>query len=129
MLLQLSTKNQLMFLMQPFTLCDHYFTLYIYFIQPTPHIWGLLAGLVNKTKQKLIKEKKVNLIGLQKGRWFRQLTSALKVSNHNLKEIRDVFFKFLWDGNQDKVKRTDIINDFAKGGLKMLDLQSIQSRS
>ena len=33
------------------------FTLYIYCIQPTPHILGLLAGLVNKTKQKAIKEK------------------------------------------------------------------------
>ena len=34
------------------------------------------------------------------------------------------FFKFLWDGKQDKVKRTEIINDFAEGGLKMLDLPS-----
>ena len=31
------------------------------------------------------------------------------------------FLKFLWDGKQDKVKRTEIINDFAEGGLKMLD--------
>ena len=31
--------------------------------------------------------------------------------------MTDVFFKFLWDGKQDKVKRTDIINDFAKRGL------------
>ena len=44
--------------------------------------------------------------------------------HHNLKEITDVFFKFLSDGKQDKVKRTEIINDFAEGGLKMLDLQS-----
>ena len=35
-----------------------------------------------------------------------------------------VFFKFLWDGKQDKVKRSEIINDFAEGGLKMLDLPS-----
>ena len=48
----------------------------------------------------------------------------MKVSNHNLKEKTDVFFKFLWDGKQDKVKRTEIINDFAKGGLRNLDLQS-----
>ena len=48
----------------------------------------------------------------------------MKVSNHNIKEITDVFFKFLWDGKQDKVKRTELINDFAEGGLKMLDLQS-----
>ena len=34
------------------------------------------------------------------------------------------FFKFLWDGKQDKVKRAEIINDFAECGLKILDLQS-----
>ena len=39
-----------------------------------------------------------------------------------LKEITEVFFKFQWDGKQDKVKRTEIINDFAEGGLKMVDL-------
>ena len=48
----------------------------------------------------------------------------LPLSHHNLKEIKDDFLKFLWDGKQDKVKRTEIINDFAEDGLKMLDLQS-----
>ena len=51
------------------------------------------------------------------------ILSPLPSSHHDLKEIKDVFFKFLWDGKQDKVKRTEIINDFAGGGLKMLDLQ------
>lgn len=52
------------------------------------------------------------------------ILSPLPSAHHELKEIKDVFFKFLWDGKQDKVKRTEIINDFAEGGLKMLDLQS-----
>ena len=48
-----------------------------------------------------------------------------KISFHrHFKVIKDVFFKFLWDGKQDKVKRTEIINDFAESGLKMLDLPS-----
>ena len=51
------------------------------------------------------------------------ILSPLPSSHHDLKEIKDVFFEFLWDGKQDKVKRTEIINDFAEGGLKMLDLQ------
>ena len=51
------------------------------------------------------------------------ILSPLPSSHHSLKEIKDVFFKFLWDGKEDKVKRTEIINDFAEGGLKMLDLQ------
>ena len=48
----------------------------------------------------------------------------MKGSNDKLKEITDVFFHFLWDGKQDKVKRTELINDSAEGGLKTLDLQS-----
>ena len=51
------------------------------------------------------------------------ILSPLPSSHHGLKEIKMSFFKFLWDGKQDKVKRTEIINDFAEGGLKMLDLQ------
>ena len=51
------------------------------------------------------------------------ILSPLPSSHYNLKEIKDVFFfKFLWDGKQDKVKKTEIISDFAEGGLKMLDL-------
>ena len=52
------------------------------------------------------------------------ILSPLPPSHHNLNEIKDVFFNFLWDGKQDKVKRTEIMNDLAEGGLKMLDLQS-----
>ena len=48
----------------------------------------------------------------------------LPSSQHYLNEIKDVFFKVLWEGKQDEVKRTEIINDFAEGGLKTLDLQS-----
>ena len=51
------------------------------------------------------------------------ILSPLPSSHHDLKGIKDAFFKFLWDGKQDKVKRTEITNDFAEGGLKMLDLQ------
>ena len=36
--------------------------IYIYRVQPTPHIWGLLAGLVSK-KRKRKKNYKVNLWG------------------------------------------------------------------
>ena len=51
------------------------------------------------------------------------ILSPLPSAHHELKEIKDVFFKFLWDGKQDKVKRTEIINDFAEGGLKMLEIR------
>ena len=34
--------------------------IYIYRVQPTLHIWGLLAGLVSEKKKK---KRKLNLIG------------------------------------------------------------------
>ena len=49
------------------------------------------------------------------------ILSLLPSSHRNIKEIKDVFFKFLWDGKQSKVKITEIITNFAEGGLKMLD--------
>ena len=54
------------------------------------------------------------------------ITSPLPTSHQHLKEITDVLFNFLWDGKRDKNKRTtEIINDYAEGGLKMLDIQSL----
>ena len=52
------------------------------------------------------------------------IMSPLPTSHHHLKEIRNVLFNFLWDGKPDKIKRSEIINDYAEGGLKMLDIQS-----
>ena len=33
-------------------------------------------------------------------------------------------FKFIWDGKPDKIKRNLIIQDYSKGGLKMVDIYS-----
>ena len=41
-----------------------------------------------------------------------------------LKTINSILYDFLWDGKGDKIKRTTMINSYAKGGLKMLDIQS-----
>ena len=34
---------------------------------------------------------------------------------------------FLWDSKGDKIERTEIINDCDKGGLKMIDIQSLNA--
>jgi len=39
-----------------------------------------------------------------------------------LKEINNLFFKFLWDNKADKIKRTEMIADYQDGGQKMLDI-------
>jgi len=33
-------------------------------------------------------------------------------------------YDFLWNGKGDKIKETEMINDYGKGGLKMIDIQS-----
>ena len=41
-----------------------------------------------------------------------------------LKEINSLLYEFLWDGKGDKIKRTQIINKYDEGGLKMVDIES-----
>ena len=41
-----------------------------------------------------------------------------------LKQLERLFFQFLWAGKRDPVKRAKIVQDYAHGGLRMLDLLS-----
>jgi len=41
-----------------------------------------------------------------------------------LDEINNIFYKFLWDGKGDKIKRSIMISDYENRGLRMLDLNS-----
>ena len=50
--------------------------------------------------------------------------SALPTHQGALKEINTLLYDFLWNGKGDKIKRTEMINDYDKGGLKMIDIQS-----
>ena len=43
------------------------------------------------------------------------------------KEINSLLYKCLWNGKCDKIKRPHMINDYTKGGLKMLDIQSFNN--
>ena len=54
-----------------------------------------------------------------------QLTyiQAPLVTNHRIiSEINDLFYSFLWNNKGDKIKRSVMINDYDKGGLKMVDI-------
>jgi len=39
--------------------------------------------------------------------------------------VNELLYGFVWKGN-DKIKRTALINDIEKGGLQMLDIQSMR---
>ena len=50
--------------------------------------------------------------------------SSLPTHQGALKEINSLLYDFLWDNKGDKIKRSEMINDYDKGGLKMIDIQS-----
>ena len=43
-------------------------------------------------------------------------------------EINSISYDFLWDSKGNKIKQTEIVNDYNKGGLKMIDIQSFNAR-
>ena len=53
--------------------------------------------------------------------------SPLPTPNGYLQEINSLLYNFLWDDKGDKIKRTQMINDYTKGGLKMLDIVSFNN--
>ena len=55
------------------------------------------------------------------------ILSTLPTPSGYLKEINSLLYKFLWNGKCDKIKRIRMINDYTKGGLKMLDIQSFNN--
>ena len=50
--------------------------------------------------------------------------SSLPTPQGVIKEINSLLYDFLWDGKSDKIKRTEMINSYSKGGLKMIEIQS-----
>ena len=55
------------------------------------------------------------------------LLSSLPSHQKIVHEINSMLYDFLWDSKGDKIKRTEIINDYHKGGLKMIDIQSFDA--
>ena len=51
------------------------------------------------------------------------ILTPLPTQQKALEEINRALYTFLLDGRGDKIKRTEMINDYEKGGLKMLDIQ------
>ena len=51
------------------------------------------------------------------------ILAPLQTDHKAIKEINELFYKFLWDEKGDKIKNV-MIKDFSEGGLKMIDIQS-----
>ena len=41
-----------------------------------------------------------------------------------VKQIKQIVFSFLWNGPTDRVKRSIICNDYASGGLRMINIDA-----
>ena len=52
------------------------------------------------------------------------ILSPLPSNEKIINEINDLFYRFLWNDKGDKIKQKVMINDYFKGGLKMIDLVS-----
>ena len=52
--------------------------------------------------------------------------SVISMPNELVKEVKLILYNFIWN-RKDKVKRCALISDIDKGGLKMLDIESMIS--
>ena len=50
--------------------------------------------------------------------------SPLPTPKGVIKEINTLLYDFVWGNKGDTIKRTEMINDYSKGGLKMIDIAS-----
>ena len=55
------------------------------------------------------------------------ILTPLATNQKFINEINDICYCFLWNNKGDKIKRTVLINKYENGGLKMVDLSSVNN--
>ena len=55
------------------------------------------------------------------------LLSSLPTPQKTLQDVNTILYDFLWGGKGDKIKRTEMINNYNKGGLKMIDIRNFNT--
>ena len=75
------------------------------------------------------KSRNLTLIGrIQIVKWYgcsklAYLGSVIDIPACKIKELENIFFRFIWNGT-DKIKRSTLINNYDDGGLRMICLNS-----
>ena len=64
------------------------------------------------------------LISFSSSSSFSSILTTHQPAKKSIKEINEIFYNFLWSGRGDKIKRSVMINNYPKGGLKMIDIES-----
>ena len=52
------------------------------------------------------------------------LLQCITVTNEVLAKLEHLFFKFIWNDKPDKIKRKQLIQNYDKGGLRMVDIKT-----
>ena len=52
------------------------------------------------------------------------LLQCITVTNEIIAKIESLFFKFLWNDKPEKLKRKQLIQNYEKGGLRMIDIKT-----
>ena len=64
----------------------------------------------------------VKSLGISK---FAHLASMINIPDNIVKSINTLIFQFVWQGKTDRIKRDLIIQDYDKGGLKMVEMEMV----
>ncbi len=56
---------------------------------------------------------------------FIYLVNLLPFPAFKMKEINEIMYEYIWNGKTSKVKRNNLIQDYALGGLKMPDVLQV----
>ena len=51
------------------------------------------------------------------------LSSLLNPPKSTIDRIEKIMYSFIWDGKQDKIKRSTLIQNYEKGGIKMINIE------
>lgn len=96
-------------------------SLYLNFTEKIEKIKGILD---NWSARRLTLLGKITIIKTLAVSQIVYILSSLPTPPDIIKKTNSILYDFLWDGKGDKIKRTTMINNYEKGGLKMLDIQS-----
>ena len=96
-------------------------------------LWDTMKMQIRSNSLKYAKEKRAKLKSKEKSsesdisclqKKLVYVLSSLATPRGVMNEVNSLLYNFLWDGKSDKIKRTEMINDYNKGGLIMIDFQS-----
>ena len=102
---------------------------------PTPHppLHQPSTGQeCNYNPRWLHRKPDLSSVPLQNNVWYCRLTNGLfalipSVLSKALQDVDTILYDFLWGGKGDKIKTTERINNYNKGGLKMIDIRDFNT--